>query len=488
MAGSIPASETISSDTSNGSLPYSNKKGIWSWMLFDWAAQPFHTLIITFVFAPYFASSVVTNQSAEAFLNLVGLGFMFDPATADAGAGGQIIWGLAIGVGGVIIAFSAPIFGAIADATGPRKPWIGVFGLVGVFGCWSLWYAVPGLEDLGFIVLAIIITLIGFEFSTVFNNAMMPDLVPRSELGKLSGSAWGLGYIGGLFTLVVILGFFASNPDTGKTILGVAPLFGLDTVMREGDRFVGPFTAIWFGIFLIPMFMYTPDIRRRNVAVKGAVKKGLSELFTTLRNLPQRESYFNFLLSSMFYRDALNGLYTFGGIYAARVLNWSIVDIGIFGIIANVAGAFGAGIGGRIDQKWGPRPVVLWSIAILTLACITIVSTSRTQIMFVEIVQDGQTSMLPDIIFYICGATIGAAGGALQASSRTLLVDQVPREKMTEAFGLFALSGKATAFIAPFAVAWVTAISGSNRLGITPIILLFIIGLFLLTRVKGEKA
>lgn len=487
MAGSIPVTQSTSSEPSGEPLSHSGKKGIWGWMLFDWAAQPFHTLIITFVFAPYFASAVVTNQSAEAFLNLVGLGFMFDPATADAGAGGQIIWGLSVGVGGVLIAFSAPIFGAIADATGPRKPWIGVFGLVGAIGSWSLWYAIPGLEDLGFIVLSIIITLIGFEFAAVFNNAMMPDLVPRSELGKLSGSAWGLGYVGGLLTLIIILGFFVSNPKTGMTILGMAPLFGFDTALREGDRFAGPLTAVWFAIFLIPMFLFTPDMRR-NVAVKGAVKKGLSELFTTLRNLPKQESYFNFLLSSMFYRDALNGIYTFGGIYAAKVLNWSIVDIGIFGIIANIAGAFGAGIGGRIDQKWGSRLVVFWSIAILTLACITIVSTSRTQIMFVEIVQGGETSMLPDIIFYICGAVIGAAGGALQASSRPLLVDQVPREKVTEAFGLFALSGKATAFIAPFAVAWVTAISGSSRLGITPIIILLIISIFLLTRVQGKKA
>ncbi|MBL4890538.1 MAG: MFS transporter [Rhizobiaceae bacterium] len=487
MAGSIPVSAPTSNELSGDPLPYSGKKGIWGWMLFDWAAQPFHTLIITFVFAPYFASAVVTNQSAEAFLNLVGLGFMFDPTSADAGAGGQIIWGLAIGVGGVIIAFSAPIFGAIADATGPRKPWIGVFSIVGVCGCWSLWYAVPGLEDLGFIILAIIVALIGFEFSAVFNNAMMPDLVPRSELGKLSGSAWGLGYVGGLLTLVIILGFFASNPDTGKTILGVAPLFGFDTAMREGDRFAGPLSAVWFAVFLLPMFLFTPDIRK-NIAVKGAVKKGMSELFATLRSLPQSKSYFNFLLSCMFYRDALNGLYTFGGIYAARVLEWSIVDIGIFGIIANITGAFGAGIGGRVDQKWGPRPVVLWMIIVLTLACLIIVSTSRTQVLFIQIVADGQSSMLPDVVFYICGAVIGAAGGALQASSRTLLVDQVPREKITEAFGLYALSGKATAFIAPFSVAWVTALSGSNRIGITPIIILFIVGIFLLIRVQGKKA
>lgn len=477
---------TASNMASEKVRTFSDKKGIWSWMLFDWAAQPFHTLIITFVFAPYFATAVVDNQSAYAFLNVIGLGFMFDPANSDDGAGGQIIWGLAIGVGGVLIAFCAPIFGAIADATGPRKAWIGFFGFVGIVGCWSLWYATPGLENLGFIFAAIIVTLIGFEFATVFNNAMMPDLVPRSELGRLSGSAWGLGYLGGLLSLIIILGFFASNPETGKTLLGAVPLFGFDTALREGDRFAGPFTAIWFAIFMIPLFLFTPDIPRK-IAVKGAVRKGLSELGATLRSLPQKKNYFNFLLSSMFYRDALNGLYTFGGIYAAKVLNWSIVDIGIFGIIANIAGAFGAGFGGRMDQKYGPRPVVFTTIIILTIACITIISTSPTQVLFIQIIEEGQKSALPDIIFYICGAAIGAAGGALQASSRTLLTDQVPREKLTEAFGLFALSGKATAFIAPFAIAWATAATGSTRLGITPIIILFVIGIVLLRNVQGEK-
>jgi len=466
---------------------YSDKKGIWGWMLFDWAAQPFHTLIITFVFAPYFASSVVTNQSVDMYMQAIGLGFMFDGAGSDPGAGGQFFWGLITGLGGLIIAFSAPVFGAIADASGPRKPWIFAFAVVGVFGCWTLWYATPGMSNLTMIFAAMVLTLIGFEFAAVFNNAMMPDLVPRSELGKLSGSAWGLGYVGGLVTLVVILGLFAGQPGTGKTLLGMDPLFGLDTAQREGDRIAGPFTAVWFAIFIIPLFLFTPDAPKK-AAAKGAIRRGLSELLQTLKGLPGKKSYFSFLLSSMFYRDALNALYAFGGIYAANVLHWTITQIGIFGILANITGAIGAWFGGRMDHRFGPKPVVSTAIVLLTIACIVIVSTSPTQVLFMQIADGGTHSTLPDLVFYICGALIGAAGGALQAASRTLLTDQVPREKVTEAFGLYALSGKATTFIGPLTIAWATAFFGSNRLGVTPVIGLFVIGLVLLAYVRSKEA
>jgi MFS transporter, UMF1 family len=449
------------------------KGGVWSWMLFDWAQQPFHTLIITFVFAPYFAAAVAPDA-----------------------AKGQELWGLATGIGGLLIALTSPVLGAIADASGPRKPWIFAFSVLGVIGCWMLWYAVPGAENLGFVMMAVALALIGMEFAAVFNNAMMPDLVPRSELGRLSGSAWALGYVGGLITLIIVLGFLAGQPSTGRTLLGIEPLFGLDPQLHEGDRASGPLTAIWFAVFALPMFLFTPDAERW-LSTKGAVRRGLSELWRTLRRLPSERSYFGFLMSSMFYRDALNALYSFGGIYAAGVLGWSIIQIGIFGILANITGAIGAWIGGRIDQSYGPKTVVSGSIVILTLACILVISTTPTDVLFVTVARGGSGSNLPDIVFYVAGGLIGAAGGSIQAASRTLLVDQVERDKVTEAFGLYALSGKATTFIGPLAIAFATAFfagesfglsaQDAQRLGVTPIIVLFVIGLALLPLVRSRQ-
>lgn len=448
------------------------KRGIWGWMLFDWAAQPFHTLIITFIFAPYFASAVAADS-----------------------AQGQELWGLATGIGGLLIALSSPALGAIADASGPRKPWILFFSVIGIIGCGLLWFVTPGMTNMGFFMLAIILALIGMEFAAVFNNAMMPDLVPRSELGRLSGSAWGLGYLGGLVSLAFVLCFLATDPNSGKTFIGLDPIFGLDPETREGDRASGPYTAIWYLIFVVPLFLFTPDAKRKPAA-KGAVRKGLRELVKTVRGLPSEKSYFSFLLSSMFYRDALNALYTFGGIYAAGVLGWAITQIAVFGILANLTGALGAWLGGRIDQRFGPKIVVSGSILLLTASCILVISTTQTEVLFMTIATEADGSSLPDIVFYICGGMIGAAGGAVQAASRTLLVDQVDRDNVTEAFGLYALSGKATSFIGPLAIAFTTAFFASEafglsaveaqRLGVTPVVVLFLIGLVLLPMVKSR--
>lgn len=451
-----------------------SRRGILSWMLYDWAQQPFHTLIVTFVFAPYFASAV-----------------------ASTAARGQELWGYAAGIGGLLIAILSPLLGAMADASGPRKPWIIGFSIPGVIGCLMLWNAVPGMESIGPVMLAIILAMIGMEGAALFNNAMMPTLVPRSELGRLSGSSWALGYVGGLISLVIVLGFLAGQPATGRTLLGIEPLFGLDTAAREGDRASGPLTAIWYVVFALPMLLWTPDVPRR-LAVRGAAREGLRELGRTLKRLPSQRSYFSFLMSSMFYRDALNALYSFGGIYAAGVLGWSIVQIGIFGILANITGAVGAWLGGRADQRFGPKPVVYGSILLLTLCSLLVISTTRTDVLFVAVAGPDSGSSLPDLMFYLAGGLIGAAGGAIQAASRTLLVDQVPGEKVTEAFGLYALSGRATSFVGPLAIALATGYFGSaalglssqdaQRLGVTPIVVLFLIGLALLPWVRSRES
>lgn len=443
-----------------------SKKGIWSWMLFDWAAQPFHTLIITFVFAPYFTSQVAVNDVV-----------------------GQSYWGYAVGIAGLLIAILSPILGALADSSGPRKPWILGFAILGIIGSVSLWFVPPQASQLTILVglLGFALALIGFEFAAVFNNAMMPDLVPRDELGKLSGSSWALGYVGGLFCLVLMLGFMVANPETGKTLLGVQPLFGLDPATHEGDRASGLLTALWFLVFIIPLFMFTPDQPRKQ-QVGGAIHKSLHSLWQTIRNLPKNHSLASFLLSSMLYRDALNGLYAFGGIYAAGVLQWSIIQIGIFGILANITGAIGAWFGGKMDARFGSKAVVTACVLLLILASVLTISTDRQHILWVEIAAKGQTTNLPDYLFYLCGGVIGAAGGALQASSRTLMVDQAEPGKMGEAFGLYALSGRATSFVAPIAIAVVTSVFASQRIGIAPIIVLFVVSLLLLPKVRSYHA
>ena len=455
-------------------VQYADRKGITSWMLFDWAAQPFFTLLLTFVFARYFAAEVAPD-----------------------GATGQAWWGYMLAITGIIVAILSPILGAIADTTGPRKPWIALFSVLAIGGAAFLWYAVPGGGGLTFWILAATcITFIGIEFATVFNNAVMPTLVPRSELGRLSGNSWALGYIGGVVSLVIVLALMVeSSPGSGKTLVGMAPVFGLDGIERGGERATGPLSALWYLVFVIPFFLFTPDTAPVE-RVTGAISKGLSELKQTILTLPKNQSLFAYLGSSMFYRDALNGLYGFGGVYAGGVLKWEATQLGLFGILAAITGALGAWYGGKMDDEKGPKFVVQIAIIILILVSAAIVTTDRDTVLLFDVVEGEGAFTLPDIVFYICGAFIGAAGGALQAASRTLLVDQAEPDRMTEAFGLYALSGKATAFMAPLLIALSTDF-GSNilqlgdveaqRLGITPIVFLFIVGLILLRWVSAKR-
>lgn len=215
--------------------------GVASWVLFDWAAQPYFTLITTFVFAPYFATRLAENPVE-----------------------GQALWGYATAAAGFVIAIFSPPLGAIADAAGRRKPWILVFSVVMVGASLALWYALPGAES------AVALTLIAFgigtiavEFATVFTNAMMPDLVPPEKLGRLSGIGWATGYAGGLVSLVIAIGLLAADPETGRTLFGLVPLFGLDPATFAGDRASGPLTAIWYAVFVLPLFLFTPDTPRR---------------------------------------------------------------------------------------------------------------------------------------------------------------------------------------------------------------------------------
>lgn len=436
----------------------SHRKRIWGWFFFDWASQPYNTLILTFIFGPYIAELLGSGSDAQA------------------------AWGFGVAAAGVIIAICAPILGAIADTGGSRMKWIWVFSVMYVVGAAGVWIADPSDFNLILVLVLFGLGLIGMEFATVFTNSMLPDLGTKEEIGSISGNGWAFGYVGGLFALVIMLLLFAESATTGKTMLGIDPLFGLDAAAREGTRFVGPLTAIWYIVFMIPFFLWVRDPRAVK-APKGAVKAALGDLGRTIKSLPGRTSLFAYLGSSMFYRDGLNGMYVFGGIYAAGVLGWSVIDTGIFGILAIITGAIFAWLGGRADKAYGPKPVIAVCIIVLTLVAISIVFVSRSSVFGVAV---DEASRLPDIAFYVLGALIGAAGGALQSASRTMMVHQADPARITEAFGLYALSGKATSFLAPFLIGVVTLATGSQQIGVTPLIGLFLVGLIMLFWVRPE--
>lgn len=453
----------------------SARQRIWGWFFFDWASQPYNTLLLTFIFGPYFA------EVARGYY----LGAGLDEAAAKAAA--QAYWGFGLTASSLCVAVLAPILGAIADGTGRRLVWVWVFSAIYVISAYALWWVAPG-GDQGMLIWAVCFFGLGFvamEFATIFTNALMPGLSDHDDLGAISGYGFAFGYLGGLLALVLMLLFLAESATTGQTLLGIDPILGLDAEAREGTRAVGPFTAIWFVVFMVPFFLWVrePKTAARPLDI-GAAIASLAEL---IRGLRFRRSLTAYLASSLFYRDALNALYGFGGVYASGVLDWSITQIGTFGILGATTAMVASWLGGRADRRFGPKPVIALSILVLMLVCTVIVGMTRDALWGLPL---DSASSLPDRIFYACGALIGAAGGTLQAASRTMMVRHTTPDHATEAFGLYALSGKVASFISPFLIGVVTAATGSQRLGMAPLIGLFAVGLVLLiwVRPRGELA
>lgn len=444
---------------------YPSRAAVTSWLFFDWAAQPYFTLITTFVFAPYFATHIASNP-----------------------ASGQAMWGYAAAAGGLVIALLSPVFGAIADAAGRRKPWIASFGLLLMIGSAYLWYGKPGDPSVvAPVLIAYIIATIGVEFATVFNNAMMPTLVPPERLGRLSGTGWAVGYIGGILSLIVVLGFLAGDPKTGRTLLGLSPLFGLDPATHEGTRASGPLTSLWFLVFVLPMFLFTPDQAQKR-PVGEAVREGFRELRQSLALLPNNRPLFLFLIANMIYTDGLISLFSFGGIYAASTFGWNTIQIGTFGLILAVFGTLGAWLGGKLDDRVGPKKVILWSMVMLLLAIVTILMVTRDSILFVPVAPPVPGGPLfggaAERAYLLIGIFIGIAAGPLQAASRTLLIRLAPPDRITQHFGLFALTGKVTSFVGPLLIASVTAVTMNQKAGMMMLVIFFVAGLALLLQVK----
>jgi MFS transporter, UMF1 family len=443
-----------------GSVP---RRGVLGWMLFDWANQPFHTLIVTFLFAPYFAARVVGDPVA-----------------------GQALWGTAAAIAGAFVALSAPLLGAVADATGARKRWVAAFSVPYVIGCAGLWLAVPGMPDPLPVLILFVLAYVGSEFTLIFTNAMLPALGPRAEIGRISGSGWALGYLGGLAALIAMLLLAVPAPGGERTLIGLAPILGLDEAAGEPARATGPLSALWYLVFALPFFLFTPDVPRGH-GLGRAVAAGLGDLRATLTSLRPKRDLVTYLVASMIYRDALVALFTFGGIYAAGVLGWGLFELALFGILAAGTGALGAWVGGRADRAFGPRPVIVAAIWALIATSVVALLTTRESVFGLAIAPG---SRLPDAVFFAAGAVLGAGAGALQAASRTMLVHLAEGTMGSgQAFGLYALSGKVTAFIGPALIAAVTAATGSQQLGVSPVIVLFLIGLILLYWIKtgGEQ-
>ena len=436
-AGEATGGDDGPSRRSPGAPRQAGPLGLASWALYDWANSPFTTLIITFVFPAYFQAALVGDA-----------------------ARGQALWGYAIGAGGLAVALLAPVGGAVADAGGRRKPWLFAFTWLCALMAALLWFATPGPQSIGFALACIVLAIIAFELGVVFNNAMLPEIAPPGRLGRISGWAWSLGYGGGLAALALALILW---------VQAESPLFGLDAATVEHVRIIGPFVGVWFIVFSAPLFLFTPDREAARLSLARAVQKGVADLRRTIGGLPRERNIVRYLIAHMLYADGLATLFAFGGLYASGAFGMSLAEVLQFAIVLNIAAGTGAFAFGWVDDRIGSRRTVILALSGLLAGSVVAVAAPTAAWL------------------WGAGIIIGLFIGPTQAASRSLMARLAPPDKATEYFGLYALSGRATAFVGPALVGLVTQATGSQRAGMATILLFLGAGLALLVRVEERR-
>jgi UMF1 family MFS transporter len=414
-----------------------SRLGLASWCLYDWANSAFPTIVTTFVFSVYFTRAVADNP-----------------------VDGAVQWSHSVTAAALAVVLGAPALGAIADGLGRRKPWLAAFTALTVAGTLALWLVRPSPSHVlaGQVLYAAAATFYGFAM--VFYDAMLRSIAPPGYIGRMSGWGWALGYGGGLASLVIAL-IWLVNADP-------AP-FGLDREAHEHVRATSVLAAVWFGLFAIPLFLFTPDRPPTGRSVRDAVQTGLRSLTTTMRQLLANRAIARFLLAHMFYTNGLNTLFAFGGIYAAGTFQMSFTEVLIFGIALNVTAGLGAAGFAWVDDLIGSKKTVLIALAALSVLGLALVLVEAKP------------------LFFVLGCLLGIFVGPAQAAGRALMARLAPKELETEAFGLYELAGKVTVFAGPLLLGLATDLFRSQRVGMSTVLLFFVAGIIILLPLREPR-
>lgn len=417
-----------------------SKKSSFSWCLYDFANTAFGTVIITFIFGVYFSRELVGDE-----------------------VHGSALWSYSISASGVVIAILAPFLGAVADNAGSRKKWILFFSSICIIATSFLWFSEgsDGSKNVMLVLILVAIANLGLELGQVFYNAMLPNVAPAHMKGRLSGWAWGLGYIGGILSLVVCLFAFVGLGD-------IKPLITLSKETNEHIRIVGPFIGLWFFVFMLPLFIFTKDKTITEEDMTSAVHDGLKQIVTSFNHIKEFKSLFLFLISSAIYRDGLITLFALGGVYAAGQFGMNFTEILIFAIGLNVTAAIGAFAFAFLDDFIGSKKTIIYSLFGLIIVGIIILFTTDK------------------FIFIGLSFVLGIFMGPVQAASRTMVARLSPKHILTQSYGFYAFTGKSISFLGPLCFGIATTIFATQQAGMASIILFWVAGLTLLFGVKEK--
>jgi len=404
-----------------------NKKEVISWSLYDFANQPFTTIIVTFVYGAFFTSVIASDERT-----------------------GTLLWSSSIAITAVVVSLLSPILGALADRGGYRKFFLIFF--TWICAIFSILLYFPKAGDVYFALSLFIVANIAFEMGSLFCNSYLPDLSERKNIGKISGFAWGLGFMGGLSALFLSLYMFPS----------------LDS---EGIRRINILVGIWFLIFSIPTFLFLKD-RKSEKLQKHHIIDSFKSLKNTFKEVVKYKIILQFLIARLFFNDGLITIFALGGIYAVDTLDFTFDEVMMLGIVLNISAGVGSFVFGYLEDKIGVKKVINISLFVLVGA---------TLIAYLAPETNSSKQM-----FWVAGVFIGLMVGPNQSCSRSLMAQLTPKEKQNEFFGFFALTGKATSFLGPLLFGFIT-LKYSQQIALWVVIVFFIIGLFLFNRIQFKE-
>ena len=403
----------------------SSKKAKFGWALYDWASSPVPTLHATFVFAVYFTTTIAPEN-------------------------GTVLWAQMTSIAALAVALASPFVGRFADSHGLIKQGLTGALLMGAIAVMFLWFAEPDAAFITFALLISALSIFMMEISFVFYNALLVHLVPEDRMGRISGIAWGTGYVGAVVALGLALAIF---------ILPEQAPFGLDESASEHVRATMIFAGAWALIFSIPLFLFVP--KPPATPVEGRYFDQIKSAIIDASKIP---TMVRFLIARMAFNDGLVTLFALGGIFAAKVYGFTQTEILLFAISLNISAGIGAILGGWADDKLGSlRTVRLSLYGLIIFGLIAILAPSK-------------------MIFWGATLCLGIFVGPSQAASRSYVARLAPEESKASLFGLYMLSGKATSFIGPMIYGWLVLATGLERAGMAIVIILTLIGLWLLPK------
>ena len=440
------------------------RRPVLAWALWDWGSAAFNAVVTTFVFSTYLASELFVDPAVVAAAN----GDDSDPELVRALAENAGVVGVALMVAGIVVALVAPVLGQRSDGTGRRKLWLGINTALVVLAMAAMVF-VEGTPQ--YLVLGATLIAVGnvfFEFASVNYYAMLTQVSTRENIGRVSGFGWGMGYVGGIVLLLLLLVLFIQSfgdPDAG----------GLLAVSKEGGlniRLAVLASAVWYAVFAIPVLLRVPEIPAQSRRVRVGFFRSYAVLWGTLRSLwRDSRQVLLFLVASAIFRDGLAGVFTFGAIIAAQVFRFSSTEVLYFAVAANLVAGVSVMLAGRLDDRFGPKNVIVVSLTGLIAL--------GTVMLFIGTSQVG---------FWIVGLGLGAFVGPVQSASRSYLARVAPEGREGEIFGLYATTGRAVSFLAPGLFALFVGLTGDTRLGILGIVLILAAGLLLMLPVKAKGA